>query len=280
MQETKRNMTQGEKIAYLRKRSGMTQAELGVRLNVTYQAVSKWERGDSYPDFDMISRIAKIFSVPIRFFENGVGNEALQEETATARVMRNPSMQGERLVGLCRKCGMAVYTGNEAYVNGELHCRSCANRVQAERETERQKQAATEEERLDRAHWRRTAGLITGGIVAIALFILCACGGEILSGAVLLLFGFTYVSQLFWNGAVVDCTLAGGHIIGTPGVIFSFDLDGFLFLIAIKLLFAVLRFIVWLATVMICALAAILISPFTFIPALKRANEGDIEFYD
>ena len=38
----------GEMIAGLRKQRGITQAELGERLNVTFQAVSKWERGVSH----------------------------------------------------------------------------------------------------------------------------------------------------------------------------------------------------------------------------------------
>ncbi|MDE6399197.1 MAG: helix-turn-helix domain-containing protein, partial [Clostridiales bacterium] len=62
-------MEYGEKIAALRKEHGMTQAELGNELNVTYQAVSKWERGESYPNFDTLSRIAKLFAVPIGYFE-------------------------------------------------------------------------------------------------------------------------------------------------------------------------------------------------------------------
>ena len=62
-------MTCGDKIAKLRKQRGMTQAELGNELNVTYQAVSKWERSESHPDFDTISRISKLFQVPISYFE-------------------------------------------------------------------------------------------------------------------------------------------------------------------------------------------------------------------
>ena len=37
----------GEVIAMLRKNMGLTQNELGERLCVSYQAVSKWERGVS-----------------------------------------------------------------------------------------------------------------------------------------------------------------------------------------------------------------------------------------
>ena len=38
----------GTQIAMLRKNAGLTQNELGERLGVSYQAVSKWERGVSH----------------------------------------------------------------------------------------------------------------------------------------------------------------------------------------------------------------------------------------
>ena len=68
----------GKKIAALRKEKGMTQRELGEELNISYQAVSKWERGESYPDFDTISKMAKIFGVEISYFES---SEEGEEET-------------------------------------------------------------------------------------------------------------------------------------------------------------------------------------------------------
>lgn len=40
----------GSTISNLRKEKNMTQAELANKLNVTDKAVSKWERGISYPD--------------------------------------------------------------------------------------------------------------------------------------------------------------------------------------------------------------------------------------
>lgn len=36
----------GEQIAVLRKAKGLTQSELGERIGVSFQAVSKWERGE------------------------------------------------------------------------------------------------------------------------------------------------------------------------------------------------------------------------------------------
>ena len=40
----------GQYIQHLRKAAGMTQKELAEKLNVSFQAVSKWENGDSLPD--------------------------------------------------------------------------------------------------------------------------------------------------------------------------------------------------------------------------------------
>lgn len=50
-----------EKIALLRKRNGWSQEELAFRLDVSRQAVSKWEMGDSVPDLDKILKMSEIF---------------------------------------------------------------------------------------------------------------------------------------------------------------------------------------------------------------------------
>ena len=46
-------------ITKLRKEKGLTQLELAKKLNITDKAVSKWERGLSYPDITSISALAK-----------------------------------------------------------------------------------------------------------------------------------------------------------------------------------------------------------------------------
>lgn len=43
-------MNLGRNIAIARKRKNMTQAALAELINVTYQAVSSWERGESVPE--------------------------------------------------------------------------------------------------------------------------------------------------------------------------------------------------------------------------------------
>ena len=55
----------GEIIARLRKEKAMTQEDLARELNISYQAVSKWENGISSPDISNIKAIAQLFGVSI-----------------------------------------------------------------------------------------------------------------------------------------------------------------------------------------------------------------------
>ena len=54
-----------ENIKALRKNKGLTQDELAIRLNVVRQTVSKWEKGLSVPDAEMLQRIAEVFEVNV-----------------------------------------------------------------------------------------------------------------------------------------------------------------------------------------------------------------------
>lgn len=63
----------GEIIATNRKELAMTQIQLGEILNVSHQAVSKWERGECLPDIDILIQLAK-------FFNKTVDHLLVQEE--------------------------------------------------------------------------------------------------------------------------------------------------------------------------------------------------------
>jgi transcriptional regulator with XRE-family HTH domain len=54
-----------ENIANLRKEKNLTQEQLATVLNVTNQAVSKWESGKCYPDIELLPIIADFFKVSI-----------------------------------------------------------------------------------------------------------------------------------------------------------------------------------------------------------------------
>lgn len=55
----------GAFIAQLRKEANMTQAELAQKLNVTTQAISKWERGKGLPDINTLEPLADALDVSI-----------------------------------------------------------------------------------------------------------------------------------------------------------------------------------------------------------------------
>ncbi len=77
----------GHIIAKLRKKQGLTQAQLGQMLNVSYQAVSKWENNLSEPDLETIEKMTSIFKISMaQFFDmvknpNNIDIEVHKEET-------------------------------------------------------------------------------------------------------------------------------------------------------------------------------------------------------
>lgn len=54
-----------ENIKTFRKERGLTQEELAIRVNVVRQTVSKWEKGRSVPDADLLQRIAEVLEVQV-----------------------------------------------------------------------------------------------------------------------------------------------------------------------------------------------------------------------
>lgn len=53
----------GDNLKRLCKGQNITQEELAASLGISFQAVSKWERGDTYPDITMLPALANFFSV-------------------------------------------------------------------------------------------------------------------------------------------------------------------------------------------------------------------------
>ena len=54
-----------ENLKTIRKQKGLSQEELAIRLHVVRQTISKWEKGLSVPDSDMLIRLAEIFEVNV-----------------------------------------------------------------------------------------------------------------------------------------------------------------------------------------------------------------------
>ena len=57
----------GEQITALRKAKGLTQNDLGERLGVSFQAVSKWERGEALPDITLLPDLARVLETTVDY---------------------------------------------------------------------------------------------------------------------------------------------------------------------------------------------------------------------
>ena len=58
-------MTLGQKLAEYRRLSGMTQKQLGERLNISAQAISKWEKDLTEPALSTIRTLARLYEVTV-----------------------------------------------------------------------------------------------------------------------------------------------------------------------------------------------------------------------
>lgn len=63
-------MNRSEKLAQLRKEKGLTQIELARELNVTRQAVSRWEVGDAIPSTENLKRLSELYGVSLEYLLN------------------------------------------------------------------------------------------------------------------------------------------------------------------------------------------------------------------
>lgn len=82
-------MTLGEKLKTLRASRGLSQEQLATELNVSRQAVSKWECGDAAPDLDKLRAICAYFGVTTDYLiwenEEDASKAAVPEKERASR---------------------------------------------------------------------------------------------------------------------------------------------------------------------------------------------------
>ena len=68
-------MTLREKLIVLRDKAGISQMSLAHQLDVSRQAVSRWESGDTTPSMDKLKALAKIYGVSLDWLCSDVADE-------------------------------------------------------------------------------------------------------------------------------------------------------------------------------------------------------------
>lgn len=99
-------------ISDLRKEYGWTQTELANRLNISQQAVSKYEKEERDPDIDVLLRIAKLFNVSADYLLGLTNNKVSYGTTAYS----DASITTHEDIGF----GLNYWTGKSGYGNDEL----------------------------------------------------------------------------------------------------------------------------------------------------------------
>ena len=78
-----------EKLYTLRKKSGLSQEQLAEALNVSRQAISKWEGGSAMPESDKLLALSNYFGVSLDYLlKDGAPNAAPAEAQDEHRTMR------------------------------------------------------------------------------------------------------------------------------------------------------------------------------------------------
>jgi len=111
----------GEKIKLLRKRKGLSQEALAQILGVSFQSVSKWETGTTFPDITLIPSIAAFFNTTTDelFQYNVLENERKAEDIcrAAAKLRNTDPAHAEKLL----REGLAQFPANEALLTVLLY---------------------------------------------------------------------------------------------------------------------------------------------------------------
>ena len=86
-------MTFGEKLQALRQSAGMSQDALAERLDVSRQAVSRWERDETMPETDKVVALADIFGVTTDYL---LRPQAAKQPSAEEHPPRSGPTQAQR----------------------------------------------------------------------------------------------------------------------------------------------------------------------------------------
>ena len=93
-------MTFGEKLKEIRKRFGLTQEKLSGLINVSRQAITKWENDEGLPDITNLQELSKVFGITIDYLldkDNNLPALTLRKELDKDKYKSKLSMYDEVL---------------------------------------------------------------------------------------------------------------------------------------------------------------------------------------
>lgn len=101
----------GENLKAMRKAKGYTQEELAIKINVVRQTVSKWEKGLSLPDADVLSQIAEVLDTKVSVLLGGTITEETDKDAVAeqlAKISEQLAIKNRRSKAIWKTIGMIV----------------------------------------------------------------------------------------------------------------------------------------------------------------------------
>ncbi len=101
----------GENLKAMRKAKGYTQEELAIKINVVRQTVSKWEKGLSVPDADVLSQIAEVLDTNVSVLLGGTITEETDKDAVAeqlAKISEQLAIKNRRSKAIWKTIGMIV----------------------------------------------------------------------------------------------------------------------------------------------------------------------------
>ena len=271
-------MDYGQRIAQLRKKANLTQAQLGEKLNVSAQAVSKWEHSQSEPDLTTIRNMCALFGISTdEFFEI----EKHDEDDAKALAVSQDTY------GVCVGCGTLVTDDNLGQKSPKVMCLHCYNDyVNGILQLEDEKANAKKVEK-DKQKTKKNRSVIFG---VLAMVVVLAIGlslsiiyrhGTALAISIGITLFFAYgayalVGELFldmgdavWD--IIEFSLESP--INLPMLIFDLDGDSIIAFFFLKIALSILGFIAGVALFLLGLLIGAIVSAFTFPFHMAKFNK-------
>lgn len=259
-------MTLGQKLKELRTLKGLTQKDLADKLHVSFQTVSKWENGENEPDIATLKELASMFNCSVDYL---IGQEEAHSSSSSSNEGTNKTIivyKDETHV--CARCGKDIPLNDlvsEDVTKRERHGRhtrtvnigqtyyhtACLAEVKKEREKAK---SAAKAAHASKSQRRCFGWGIAGGVLALVISLLVFLTQKVAHPALCVVFAILIGYAIF---AAIYCILSGSYIgdvflwcsklsIKFPGLIFSWDIDGIIWVIAMKIFFAILAFVIGL----------------------------------
>ena len=88
-------------LCSLRKQRGITQAELAEKLNYSDKAISRWEKGDTLPDLNVLYEICKFYGITM--------NDLVGDECTASQIEETAKHRKMYCIWMCTLAGVSVW---------------------------------------------------------------------------------------------------------------------------------------------------------------------------